>query len=163
MRKWLVGAIDWLARAASILAMLCLIVIVVGITADATGRYLLAKPIEGVQAIVEGLLQPAMIFLGCGLVARMDGHMKVTVFRLDRWPTARSAIDLAFKGMIGVFWGIVAWQAAARAYAAYVSNQWPVGEIAVPAIVSYGIVAVGAALACLAHILPVDAARAQNS
>lgn len=163
MRKWLAGVIDWWARAASVLAVLCLVVIVVGITADALGRYVFSRPIEGVHAIVGGLLQPAMIFLGCALVARMNGHMKVEVVRLDRWPVAKRAVDLALSWLIGVFWGLVAWQAAARAYTAYVTNQWPVGEIAVPAIVSYGVVAAGAALAALAHVVPLDAARARSA
>ena len=44
--------------------------IVIGITLDATGRYLFASPIQGMQAIVEGLLQPVVVFFAAGLAAR---------------------------------------------------------------------------------------------
>lgn len=154
MRARLVALVDQIAYAASWLATLCLIAIVVSITADSAGRYLLSRPIVGVHAIVGGLLQPAMVFLGCALVARGNGHMRVEVIRLDRWPALKRGIETVFSWLVAAFWATVAWQAAARAHNAYVMNEWPVGEIAVPAIVSYGFVAAGAALAAVAHLAP---------
>jgi len=154
VRARIIRFTDRMARAASVLAVLCLIAIVVSIAADAIGRYVFASPIAGVHAVVGGLLQPAMIFLGCALVARSDGHMRVVVVHLDRWPGFKRAVDTLFGWMIAAFWATLAWQAGARAYNAYVTNQWPVGEIAIPAIVSYGVVAAGCLLAFLAHFVP---------
>lgn len=135
-------------------ATLAMAVIVILITADAAGRYLFSSPIAGVHAVVGGLLQPVMIFLGCALVARHDGHMRVEVIRLTRWPQLHAAVQFIFSLLIGGFWAVVAWQAAARAHRAWVLNQWPVGEIAVPAVISYSVVALGALLALIAHWVP---------
>lgn len=146
--------IDRLAHAASLIATLCLVAITLSITADAIGRYVLSHPIAGVHAVVGGLLQPAMIFLGAALVARGNGHMRVEVLPLNQWPALKRAIEAVFAWLIAAFWGIVSWQAAVRAHEAYVQNQWPVGEIAIPTIVSYSVVAIGAALAAVAHLLP---------
>ncbi len=159
MRSTLVSFVDRASRAASVVATLCLIAIVISVTADAMGRYLFSRPIIGVHAIVGGLLHPVLIFFGSALVARSNGHMRVQVVRLDRWPTLKRAIENLFAWLISLFWGVVAWQASVRVYEAYAMNQWPVGEIAVPAIVSYGAVAIGAALAAVAHLTPSGEAR----
>jgi TRAP-type C4-dicarboxylate transport system permease small subunit len=154
--------VDRVAGLAAAIASFTLAVIVLLITGDAAGRYLFSSPIEGVHAIVGGLLQPMMIFLGCALVARRDAHMRVEVVPLSRWPQLQRAVAAAFAFLIGAFWAVVAWQAAARAHRAWVLNQWPVGEIAVPAVISYSIVAFGALLALVAHWAPPSAGGAHR-
>lgn len=158
MRSTLVRAVDRMSQAAAAVATLCLIAIVISVTADAMGRYLFSRPIIGVHAIVGGLLHPVLIFFGASLVARSKGHMRVQVVQLDRWPALERTIEDLFAWLIAAFWAIVAWQAFVRVYDAYAMNQWPVGEIAVPTIVSYGAVAIGAALAAVAHLAPLGEA-----
>lgn len=142
------------ARWAAFLATISLILIVIVTSADAIARYIFSAPIYGAQAIIEGLLQPAVIFLGAALVGRMDGHMKVDLITFSNAPRIRKARDLFFSLLITTFWAACAWQAGLRAYEAYVLKQWPVGEIAAPALIAYGLTAIGCLLAALAHLVP---------
>lgn len=145
---------DKSAAGFAILAKLAMCLIVIGITMDSMGRYLFASPIQGMQAIVEGLLQPAVVFFAAGLAARLDGHMKVDIIRMERWPTLTLVRAIAFSLLISVFWLLCSWQAGLRAYDAYRDGQWPVGQIETPAIIAYGVVAVGCFVAAICHLIP---------
>ena len=145
---------DKSAAGFAIIAKLAMCLIVIGITLDATGRYLFASPIQGMQAIVEGLLQPVVVFFAAGLAARLDGHMKVDIIKTDRWPKLERVREIIFSLLIGVFWFLCSWQAGLRAYDAYHAGQWPVGQIETPAIIAYGVVAAGCFVAAVCHLLP---------
>ncbi len=155
----LVRLIDQAIRGAAFLATLSLIFIVVGICLDVLARYVFSSSIHGTQAIVEGLLLPAVLFLGAPLVGRMNGHMRIELLDMKRWPRLRLARRALFAILISAFWGLCAWQAGLRSYEAYALNQWPIGEIAAPAVVAFGLVAIGCFLAALAHLLPMPSAQ----
>src|SRR5690606_667615 len=108
----------------------------------------------GVHAIVEDLLQPAVIFLALPLAARLNAHLKVEIITLRQRPRARALRDALFAVGTSAFWAVCGWQAGVRAWDAYVNNQWPVGEIAVPIVISYGLTAIGCAFAAVAHLFP---------
>jgi len=151
---WVVRAVDAMIRLGAWIATIAISLIMLGICADVIMRYVFSSSIHGMHAIVEGLLLPAAIFLGAPLVGRMDGHMKVDIVRLEHRPQLQKARKITFAILISAFWLVCGWQAALRSHEAYVLRQWPIGEIAAPIVIVYGIVALGCFLAACAHLLP---------
>lgn len=154
-RAWVGGWIssaDSIADWSAVAALISLAMIVVAVTCDALGRYFFSSPIQGVQAYVEGLLQPTVAFFGASLVARDDGHIRVELLRFDRSPRLRRWRACSFRLVISSFWGACSYLALARAWEAYAQGRWPVGEIAVPTVVSFGVTGLGCALAAYAHL-----------
>ncbi|MAL77844.1 MAG: hypothetical protein CMN55_01840 [Sneathiella sp.] len=153
-RNSLINLGDKSAASFALMAKLAMCLIVIGITLDATGRYLFSSPILGMQAIVEGMLQPIVVFFAIALAARHDGHMRVDIIRLEKWPLLMRLREAIFSLLIVVFWLLCGWQAGLRAYDAYVEGQWPVGQIETPAVIAYSIVALGCFMAALCHLIP---------
>ena len=154
MLPQLTRAADRIAAALALVAKAALAVIVIAVTADAAGRYLFSAPIPGTQAIVEGLLQPSVVFLAAALTGRRDGHMKVELLPFERTPALARIREIIFGAAITAFWLVCAWQSGSRAWGAWMAGQWPVGEIAVPLVVSYGLTCLGCAAAAVAHAIP---------
>ncbi len=159
---WLARGVDFLAASLAAVAKVALAIIVVGVTADALGRYVFSMPLRGAYVFVEGLLLPSVIFLACALNGRRASHMTVDLLQLERWPRVYRAREIAFSILISGFWAFCAWRAGSVAYSSFVAGRWPVGELAVPSIVSYGIVAIGCTAAAIAHIVPRSAVEAEN-
>lgn len=154
IRDFLVNLGDKSAASFAIVAKLAMCLIVIGVTIDAVGRYLFASPIVGMQAIVAGMLQPAVVFFAIALAARNDSHMRVDIVPFQKWPLLLRVREAIFTLCIVVFWLLCGWQAWLRAYDAYVKGQWPVGQIETPAIIAYGIVALGCFMAAFCHLVP---------
>lgn len=156
MATGLIRMADLASGLLAVVAKLSLAIIVVAVTADAAGRYLWSAPILGVQAIVEGLLQPTVVFFAAALTGRRNGHMKVEILPVQRMPRFKVARDILWSLLITLFWSACAWQAGSHAYAAWLAGQWPVGEIAVPVIFSSGVTCIGCAMAAFAHAVPLS-------
>lgn len=146
--------IDSVIRTGAQIATVVLILIMVSICVEVVARYGFSMSIHGMHAIIEGLFLPAVVFFGAPLVGRMDGHMKVELFDLKRWPKVRRFRHATFAILVSLFWLVCGWQAALRAHEAFVLKQWPIGEIAAPTVISFGVTAIGCFLAACAHILP---------
>lgn len=70
--------------AAAVIAGLSIIVMMMHIVADVTGRYLLGTPISGTTEIVSGYYMVAAVFLPLAYVARTEGHIAVELYsKLD--------------------------------------------------------------------------------
>lgn len=147
-----VRLLDCVVRWSATAGMCCLALTAILITADAGGRYLFNSPVQGVHAIVQGFLQPAVIFLAVALAARTDAHLRIELVSLRGYPRLRVLRDLAFSLLVSMFWLLCAWQAGLRAWSAYINGQWPVGEIAVPDVIAYGLTALGCLLAAISHL-----------
>lgn len=119
---------------------------------DIVGRAVFAHPIEGSSTIISGLLFPVCVFFALPYLASISGHIRINFSDQFFTRIARFRAIL-FSVLIASFWALVAWQAGERAWEAFALNQAPIGAVGIPAVYSYGSVALGSGLASVAHLV----------
>src|SRR5690606_8577270 len=118
---------------------------------DILGRTLFDSPIEGSTTMISELLFPVCVFFALPYLASIAGHIRVDF--ADKWlVSARKPLAVVFAVLIALFWGSIAWRAGLAAYSAYLLNQRPIGAFGIPAAWSYGVVAIGTAVAAVTHL-----------
>lgn len=134
------------------IAGIALIALVAVAGADIIGRTLFNWPVEGSSTIISEFLFPLTVFFSLPMLAQTAGHIRVDL--ADRALIRFKKFVGALFGILSfAFWGIIAWQAGGRSIEAFVLDQRPIGAIGIPAVYSYGIVALGAGLGGIAHLV----------
>lgn len=126
-------AINQLEKVETFVSGAAMVIIMLGISADATGRYLLNRPITGMSEFIEEYLMAFLVFLSLSFTFTQGGHVKVTVFlRFFPKPVLRwlnIAIDILGIAMFSLL-TVATWNVAFRAFVmGTVSNctlQYPV-------------------------------------
>lgn len=97
---------EWLGIAAG----LALVGVMAVMVLDVVFRYVLARPIKGVQDLVQlGLL--LVVFLGIGYCGRTGGHVAVDVFERFMGAGLRRAADVLVRALGAAIYAALAWRA----------------------------------------------------
>jgi TRAP-type C4-dicarboxylate transport system permease small subunit len=101
--------------AAAIVAGVAIVVMMLHVVADVTGRYLFGTPISGTTEIVSGYYMVAAVFLPLAYVARTEGHIMVELFTRRMRPRPLAALE-SVVCLIGIaYMGVFTWRTGAEA------------------------------------------------
>ena len=113
------GPLDRLAKffsdAAMLLACLAVVLMMIHVTAEAIGKYILHVPMPATQETVQFYYMVALVFLPIAYIARGEGHICVELFTQNLKPPARARLDV-FVGILTLIWvWLIAWYAGEEA------------------------------------------------
>lgn len=161
MRGLVRGADSLVARLESVLLVLA--GVAVGLTAlvvtgAAFARYAFGSPIAGANELVTIYLGPAITFLAISAALRSGSHIAVSI--VARY-LPRSLMRVATVGVYLlslVAFAILTWEIGERALEAWRENEVVFGSRTWPLYPGYALVAVGAGLLVVRHVIVIAAA-----
>jgi TRAP-type C4-dicarboxylate transport system permease small subunit len=150
--RWLSNASRHVARGLQLFAQTCVIVMMLLIIADVSGRYLLGRPVQGAYIFNEAYLMPAIVFFGMAAAYRQHRHIAVT-FVLIRLPRAlaRAVHAIGLVAVVGVV-GALMWATVLDAYQSWARMETLLGAIKWPRYIARTIPPVGLAALWLAMV-----------
>lgn len=93
------------------------------VTADVAGKYLLSVPVEATYETVEIYYMVALVFLPFTYIARGEGHIFVELFTRNLSDRGRHALDGAI-GILTLIWVcLLAWYAGEEAVTTTLDNE----------------------------------------
>ena len=124
-----------------------LLLMVIGTTVDAVGRYLFASSLPGMLRFTEWFLMPAVVFLSWGPAQRHRKHVAVDLLR-HKLPGRAVEVLRRIADVLGlVLFGLVLWTTAEFAIDYW--GRWTVESPSLPAGPSRAILVAGAAFMVL--------------
>lgn len=153
-----------LAGAASALGTACIVLMMLHVAADVTGRYFFNAPLPGTITVVAHYYMIVVVFIGLGVAERENAHIAVEIVS-DLLPAAlrRGLEGLAAAVSIFAF-GLLAWRGAEEAFGkTAVGAAISQGSDTIPVWASYWAIPFGAgltALFCLSRLVLALAPRA---
>lgn len=113
------GPLDRLAAIAANIAMLaaCIAVVLMmlHVTADAIGKYMLSRPMYATQETVQFYYMVALVFLPIAYIARGEGHICVELLTQNIQGRSRARLDV-FIGILTLVWLVlIAWYSGEEA------------------------------------------------
>jgi TRAP-type C4-dicarboxylate transport system permease small subunit len=124
-----------------------LLVMVIGTTLDAAGRYLFGSSLPGMIRTTEWFLMPAIVFLSWGAAQRNRKHVAVDLLRHRLSARAAGALRRVTDALGLLLFGLVLWTTAGLAIGYW--GRWSVESPSLSAGPSRAIVVVGAAFMVL--------------
>ena len=98
--------LSMLAKISSLLGTICVVAMMLHVTADVAGRYLFNAPLTGTIVIVANYYMILLVFLAIGVAEEKRAHISVEVFTDLMPPRARNALDIlagiVTAGVIGL-------------------------------------------------------------
>jgi TRAP-type C4-dicarboxylate transport system permease small subunit len=91
-------AISLLSRSASVIGALCVVLMVLHVTADVIGRYVFNAPLPGTIVIVANYYMILLVFLSIGIAEEKRSHISVEFFT-DMMPE-RAQVGISAFGML---------------------------------------------------------------
>lgn len=127
----------------------CAALIMLLVSADAIGRYMVNKPIMGVTEFVEEYLMVIMIFLALSATNKTGYHLKVELLEKHFPRSVKAVLDplitLLSLGII-ILITVASWDSFARALE---TGELSVGMVPYPLAPAYFFVPFGCALLCI--------------
>jgi TRAP-type C4-dicarboxylate transport system permease small subunit len=109
---------NWLhsiSRALNWVSMVFVVIMVLTVTVDVGGSYLLNKPLTGSMDIVE-LMMVIIVFLGLGYCAAEEGNVRVDVLHARLPRRLQAGLDIfTFTASLVIF-ALITWRLVARAW-----------------------------------------------
>jgi len=93
--------ISFLLKAASLIGALCIVLMMLNVTADVTGRYLFNAPLPGTTVFVANFYMIILVFLAIGVAEEKKAHISVE-FLTDMMPKRVQGILSIFSGLLTV-------------------------------------------------------------
>ena len=132
----------WVGGAALVLMML-------HITADVTGRYLFNSPLHGTVEIVPTYYMVAAVFLPLGIVEKLNGHIVVELVS-QHFPQSVQNIQIGLVGLVSAaYFGAFAYQTWGDALQKLAVREVSLGNVAVTVWPTRFYVPIGCALITL--------------
>ena len=129
-------------------AILAVTGIMVLITCDSFGRYILNSPIVGLTEFVEEYLMAATVFLGMSYTYKEGGHVRVEVFLRFIPKALHDMAKRILSIIIALLFGLIANQAWSLTERALKYDQVSAGAWAYPLAPAYFLVVLGSGLMC---------------
>jgi TRAP-type C4-dicarboxylate transport system permease small subunit len=120
-------ALDRISRAVSVIAGVALVLMMVHVTLDVLGKYLLNRPVPMTLEMVSNYYMVAVIFLPLAAVERLDQHIHVELLAEHLSARARSLLTSAVCVLSAAFFGVLAWQAWDNAVGKYEIGEFIMG------------------------------------
>ena len=94
-------AISFLSKSASLIGALCVVLMVLHVTADVLGRYLFNTPLPGTIVIVANYYMVLLVFLSIGIAEEKRAHISVE-FLTDLMPARAQPAISAFGTLVTI-------------------------------------------------------------
>lgn len=117
--KWLQGSINWITVMGGIMMMLMMIHIV----ADVTGRVVFTHPFDGTTEIVSGYYMVAVIFFPLAYVTHNEGHIMVELFTRGMQPKRLAWLDAFITAVCLCLLIWFTWESFVEAWSSFLDNE----------------------------------------
>lgn len=154
------AAIERLSRALALVGGVCVVLMMMHVTADSASKYFLKLPIEGTLEIVSQYYMVACVFLPLALVELRGEQVRVDLFVRLVAPRAAYACYVVTAILTGVFFASLAYYTGKEAIRSFQINEvmmgtsyvviWP-SKWLLP--ISFGVVALAVAFRLLQALL----------
>lgn len=91
--------LSWLSGFASVIGTICIILMMLHVTADVTMRFLFNMPLPGTITIVAHYYMIVVVFIGLGVAERQSAHISVEVVT-DLLPKAAQGVIAVLAGLV---------------------------------------------------------------
>jgi TRAP-type C4-dicarboxylate transport system permease small subunit len=138
-----------LEQAGMAVAVVCVVAIMLVVSADALGRYLFKSPLPVTFELVTFYLLVASIYMAVAATYRHGDHININLIQ-DKLPkSVRNAAEIAFCVLTVIVFALIAWGALQHSIEAYRRKEFIPGVIIWPVWLSYLPIPLGAALLML--------------
>lgn len=149
MPKILEKGLSALERICLAVAQLAIFVMMLSITADALGRYLFNRPLQGSFEFTTLYLMVILTFLGLPATYASGGHIRLDVLRPWLMRIPGNPVE-RLNSLIGAaVFGFLAWYSGIEAFSKFIEKDTTFGVIQFPLYWSYVWVPVGCGLLAL--------------
>lgn len=126
-----------------LLAVICISLMMLLISADTLGRYIFSKPISGANEIVTLYLIVGVVFIGLSNTFKANEHISVDIV-VNKLPGVIKKPIAIFVHFIGLLLFIfICYQSWLVTYHAFISNESYIGAVTFPLYTAYGLVPLG--------------------
>lgn len=140
-----IDKVEKLCLGGSVVAVILMMLLV---TADITGRKLFGMPVPGSVELTEDYLMISLVYLAMSYVYTEGGHVRVTLFRRFIPESMKTPIDVLLSLMGLVFFLIMTVRGWITMIRAIQFGEFSSSVLAYPLAPAYFILALGSALLC---------------
>jgi TRAP-type C4-dicarboxylate transport system permease small subunit len=137
------------------LALIGLILMMIIVTGNATGRYLFDTAIPGSLLFTERFLMIMVIFLTMARLQAKGENINVDLLYRNFPDEIRSPVDLVGQVFGLLIFAMIVYETSIRAWEGFIGGHWTVGAISFPIYLSWAIVAIGSALLSLRLLIQI--------
>lgn len=130
-------------------SVFCVIIMMLLVTADVTGRKFFHQPIPGSVEITEDYLMVALVYLAMSYVYTQGGHVRVTLFRRFIPGSIKLPVDTVLNLFALLFFVILTARGWATTLRAIKFHEFSSCILAYPLAPAYFILTLGGALLCV--------------
>ncbi len=134
MRGYVHRTLDLLDRLTLALAQASIVIMMLLISADAIGRYLVSRPIQGTFEVTTYYLMVVLTYLGIPIMYTKGRHIKLDI--LGKWSHNRF-IEMFRSAIILAVMGFITWHASIEAFGKFRAGDTTFGIIQFPLYWSY--------------------------
>lgn len=108
--------LDTLEKISGGIAAVALVVMMLLITIDSGGRYILDRPLEGTQEFVEIYLMIAVVFLGFSGLQAVNGNVSVELLYRRFPPYVQRGLQILYLALAAIVVALMTWRAFDQAW-----------------------------------------------
>lgn len=146
--SWLDRALGWLVKGANAVSAVVVLLLMVLIIADITGRYILNHPVPMTYEVSSFMLV-FIVFLAMAATQRRGAHIRVELFTLRLSPRTRAFLDIVACVLGIMIYATITYQGFTWAWTSWKVGDYVAGLINIPRYPSQFVVPLGAAILCL--------------
>lgn len=138
-----------LEQAGMAVAVVCVVAIMLVVSADALGRYLFKSPLPVTFELVTFYLLVASIYMAIAATYRHGDHININLIQNKLPKAVRNASEVVFCVLTVIVFALIAWGALQHSIEAWRRKEFIPGYIIWPVWLSYAPIPIGAALLML--------------
>ena len=147
-------ALGWLVGAANAVSAAFVLLLMILVVADITGRYLFNRPVPMAYEFGSFMLV-FIVFLALASTQRAGAHIRVEFVTLRLPPRARACLDILAYGVGILVYATILWRGFGWAWTSWQVGDYVAGLINIPRYPSQFVVPLGAAVLCLQFVADV--------
>jgi len=155
MMKILNSALIVVEGALYVGAAVCLALMMLSISGDALGRYILGTPLPGVHELTEMYLLAGVVFLSIARAQRLGNHVAVESFEAFFPKGLRRVTRIVGRALGSTLFFIIAFKSGQMAWNQYMMGNMTSGAVAFPSWIGWFLVAIGSAALVLRLFLQI--------
>ena len=149
--SWPDRALGWLVAAANAVSAAFVLLLMILVVADITGRYVFNRPVPMAYEFGSFMLV-FIVFLALASTQRMGAHIRVEFVTLRLPPRARACLDILAYGLGIMVYATILWRGFGWAWTSWQVGDYVAGLINIPRYPSQFVVPLGAAILCLQFV-----------